>query len=115
MPPDIVDFDFRSVRGHEYGSLDLEKATTVSNTLSMVARTGCGNSSVFFILCKPTECSGSSPDLETADRLEIFALEEDISLVFFGEEGGPLQFSVGDYGFVLAVGLVDLRSRNELR
>lgn len=77
----------------------------------MVSCTCRTDSSFFLLLSQLAKGSGSSPDFEAANHLQVFSFEIDVSIVLFGEEGGLLKFSGWHKLFVFAIGLIDFVSR----
>jgi hypothetical protein len=72
-PLHTFDFQFRSNRRHNNGTLDLKSFATVGNTLSMVSSTGCNNTSLLFLLGKTSKGIGRASDFKTSNSLEILS------------------------------------------
>ena len=106
---------FGSDGWHENGTLDLESMTTVSDTLSMITRTGSNNTSAFFLFCKTSESICCASDFEASNGLHILSFEVDFSIVFFGK---VLRFSKGSVhndSFAFSIRLINSIGRDEFR
>lgn len=77
----------------------------------MVSCTCRTDSSFFLLLSQLAKSSGSSPDFEAANHLQVFSFEVDVGIVLFGEEGRFLKFGGGHNLFVFSIGLIDFVSR----